>query len=34
VLDWYQKNGTRVVSIDAVGSTDEVARRALAALGR
>jgi adenylate kinase len=32
VLDWYTRNGTRVVTIDAVGTPDEVTRRALAAL--
>ena len=34
VLDWYEKNGGRIVSIDAVGTPDEVTRRALSALGR
>ena len=33
VLDWYRKNRTPIVSIDAVGTPDEVTRRALAALG-
>jgi adenylate kinase len=34
VLDWYLKDGVRVERIDAVGSMDEVMRRALAAVGR
>ncbi len=34
VLDWYRKNGTRIVSIDATGTPDEVTKRALGALGR
>lgn len=34
VLDWYLGNGTKVVRIDAVGTFDEVAERALAAVGR
>lgn len=34
VIDWYRKDGARLVSIDAVGSTDEVLRRAVNALGR
>lgn len=33
VLDWYEENATKVVRIDAVGSPDEVARRALGAIG-
>jgi len=32
VLDWYKKNGTKVISIDATGTPDEVTRRALSAL--
>jgi adenylate kinase len=32
VLDWYRKNGTRVISIDATGTPDEVTRRALSAI--
>jgi adenylate kinase len=32
VLDWYQKNGTKVAVIDAVGSVDDVTGRALGAL--
>lgn len=34
VIDWYRRDGARLVSIDAVGSTTEVLNRALAALGR
>lgn len=34
VFDWYQRNGTRVASVPAVGSVDEVSSRALKALGR
>jgi adenylate kinase len=34
VLDWYQRDGTNVVQIDAVGDVDHVTRRALDALGR
>jgi len=34
VLEWYRKNGTRIVSIDAMGTPDEVTRRALKAIGR
>jgi adenylate kinase len=33
VLDWYQSQGAKVQTIDAVGSVDEVKARALAALG-
>jgi adenylate kinase len=32
VLAWYEQNGTKVRQIDAVGSVDDVTRRALAAL--
>jgi adenylate kinase len=32
VLEWYGNNGTRVETIDAVGSVDDVTSRALAAL--
>jgi adenylate kinase family enzyme len=32
VLEWYKRNGTKVREIDAVGSVDDVTRRALAAL--
>lgn len=34
VFDWYTRNGTRVVTVDAVGTVDDVTRRALKALGR
>ena len=34
VIDWYRKDGARMLNIDAVGSTDEVLQRALEALGR
>ena len=33
VLDWYSCDGAKVVTIDAVGSVDEVTARALRALG-
>jgi adenylate kinase len=33
VIDWYRHDGARLVSIDAVGSTDAVLNRALKALG-
>ncbi len=32
VLDWYTKHGVRLVKINAVGSTDEVTQRAIAAI--
>ena len=34
VIDWYRHDGGRLKSIDAVGSTDDVLKRALSALGR
>jgi adenylate kinase len=34
VIDWYRHDGGRLISIDAVGSTDDVLKRALGALGR
>jgi adenylate kinase len=34
VLDWYRKNGSRIISIDATGTPDEVTKRALNALGK
>ncbi|HZI27791.1 MAG TPA: adenylate kinase [Gemmatimonadaceae bacterium] len=34
VIDWYRNDGARLVSIDAVGTTDAVLNRALNALGR
>ena len=33
VLDWYAKNGGRVVVVNAIGPVDEVTARALRALG-
>lgn len=34
VFEWYKRNGTRVATVDAVGSVDDVTQRALKALGR
>ena len=34
VFDWYTRNGTRVVTVKALGGVDEVTTRALNALGR
>ena len=34
VFDWYKRNGTRVITVDAVGAVADVTRRALEALGR
>ncbi|HMC56953.1 MAG TPA: adenylate kinase [Gemmatimonadaceae bacterium] len=34
VFDWYKRNGTRIVTVHAVGAVDDVTRRALNALGR
>ena len=33
VIDWYRRDGARIVAIDAVGSTKNVLQRALGALG-
>ena len=33
VFDWYRRNGTRLAEIKAVGTVDEVTKRALLALG-
>lgn len=33
VIEWYRKNGARVIAINAVGSLDEVEARAIAGLG-
>jgi adenylate kinase len=33
VIDWYKSDGARLICIDAVGSTDDVLKRALVALG-
>ena len=34
VFDWYKSNGTKVVTVNAVGPMDDVTKRALKALGR
>lgn len=34
VIDWYQRDGARMLSIDAVGTTGDVLQRALRALDR
>ena len=34
VFNWYKKNGTKVVTVDAVGTMSDVTTRALKALGR
>mgnify|MGYP006159640029 CR=1 FL=1 len=34
VFDWYSRNGTRMATVQAVGTFDEVTKRALKALGR
>ena len=34
VFDWYSRNGTRLASVLAVGTVEEVTKRALKALGR
>jgi len=34
VFDWYKRNGARVATVDAVGTVDDITRRALKALGR
>lgn len=34
VFDWYARNGTRLASVLAVGTVEEVTKRALKALGR
>jgi 16S rRNA (uracil1498-N3)-methyltransferase len=33
VIDWYRRNGARIVEINAVGTLDEVEARAMAGLG-
>lgn len=33
VIEWYRRDGARLISIDAVGSTTDVLQRALVALG-
>lgn len=34
VFDWYKKNSTKVVTVNAVGPVEDVTKRALKALGR
>ncbi|HEX6314126.1 MAG TPA: adenylate kinase [Gemmatimonadaceae bacterium] len=34
VIDWYRREGARMLTIDAVGTTNEVLDRAMMALGR
>lgn len=34
VFDWYQKHGPRVTTVSAVGGMEDIAKRALKALGR
>jgi adenylate kinase len=34
VVDWYSRDGVRMITIDAVGSTNDVLQRAMTALGR
>ena len=34
VFDWYGRNGTRLAAVQAIGTVDEVTKRALKALGR
>jgi adenylate kinase len=34
VFDWYKRNGTKIATVNAVGTVDEVSQRALKALGR
>jgi adenylate kinase len=34
VFDWYKKAGTRIAQVNAIGSVDDVTKRALAALNR
>jgi adenylate kinase len=34
VFEWYSRNGTRMATVKAVGTVDEVTKRALKALGR
>src|SRR5205823_7676677 len=33
VFDWYKRNGTRVVTVDALGQVPDVTKRAMRALG-
>jgi adenylate kinase len=34
VFQWYERKGTRVATVDATGSVDDVTKRAMKALGR
>lgn len=34
VIDWYSRDGARMITIDAVGSTNDVLQRAMNALGQ
>jgi adenylate kinase len=34
VFNWYKKSGAKVVSVDAVGSVEDVTKRALQGLGK
>jgi adenylate kinase len=34
VIDWYKHDGTRICTVDAIGTLDDVTRRALSCLGR
>jgi adenylate kinase len=34
VFDWYQKSGAKIAQVNAIGSVDDVTKRALAALGK
>jgi adenylate kinase len=34
VFDWYQKAGTKIAQVDAIGSVEDVTKRALKALGK
>ena len=34
VFDWYKRNGTRMITVNAVGAVADVTKRALNALGR
>ena len=34
VFNWYKKSGANIVTVDAVGSVDDVTKRALKALGK
>jgi adenylate kinase len=34
VFDWYKKSGTKIASVNAIGSVEDVTKRALKALGK